>query len=39
MAGFGFTPSGDPNDPEDKKPSNNPFGSFGDISSNSQIWV
>ena len=31
MAGFGFTPSGDPNDPEDKKPSNNPFGSFGDI--------
>lgn len=31
MAGFGFTPPGEPNDPEDKKPSNNPFGNFGDI--------
>lgn len=36
MAGFGFTPpgdpnSGDPNDPENNNPSNNPFGNFGDI--------
>ena len=35
MAGFGFTPPGDPNDPENNNPSNNPennpFGNFGDI--------